>query len=166
MSIIGEPTTEPRMTSRSPAWPAGEPWLLDLPDGTLYDALERTAESRPDQISTAFYGTTTSYAELRRRVDAVAGFLQTVCGVAAGDRVLIALQNSPHYVAAYYAVMRANAVIVPLNPMSRTAEIDHLATDSGARVAIIGGDFIEMFAPLAGAALDHIRGAPCASISH
>jgi fatty-acyl-CoA synthase len=144
------------MSSRSPAWPDGEPWRLDLPEGTLYDALARTADERPDHLATLFYGSAISYGELRRRIDAIAGFLQQVCGVAAGDRVLIALQNSPHYIAAYYAVMRANAVIVPVNPMNKTAEIDYLAADSGALVAIIGGDLIDQFAALAGGALAHV----------
>src|ERR1700759_5055689 len=107
------------MGARSPAWPAGEPWQLHLPEGTLYDALARTADERPDHPATLFYGAGISYAELRCRVDAIASFLQRVCCVAAGDRVMIALQNSPHYVAAYYAVMRANAVIVPVNPMNK-----------------------------------------------
>ena len=59
-----------------------------------------------------------TYAELLRQVDALAGYLQNVCGVRRGDRVMIALQNSPQYVMAYYAVMRADAVIVPVNPMN------------------------------------------------
>jgi acyl-CoA synthetase (AMP-forming)/AMP-acid ligase II len=70
---------------------------------------------------------------LRHRVDAMAGFLQHVCGVKRGDRVLIALQNSPQCVVAYYAVMRADAVIVPVNPMNKTEEIAYLVADSGRR---------------------------------
>jgi fatty-acyl-CoA synthase len=144
------------MGSRSPQWPADEPWRLDLPEGTLYDALARAAHDRPDHPATLFYGASVSYAELHRRVDAMAGFLRNICKVASGDRVLIALQNSPHYVMAYYAVMRANAVIVPLNPMNKTAEIAYLAADSGAAVAIIGGDLAEIFAPLLGDAIKHV----------
>ena len=90
-----------------------------------------------------------------QRVDALAGFLQNACGVKRGDRVMIALQNSPQYVIAYYAVMRADAVIVPVNPMNKTAEIAYLADDSGARVAIIGSELSEIFAPLVGEAISH-----------
>ena len=124
------------MNSASPLWPVGEPWQLQMPDGTLYHALARAAHERPRHPATAFYGATRSYAELRHRVDAMAGFLQHMCGVQRGDRVLIALQNSPQYVIAYYAVMRADAVIVPVNPMNKTEEIAYLAADSGATVAI------------------------------
>jgi fatty-acyl-CoA synthase len=141
---------------RSPAWPADEPWHLPLPEGTLYDALARAARDRPSHPATLFYGASLTYAELLQRVDALAGFLQTECAVGRGDRVLVALQNSPQYVIAYYAVMRADAVIVPVNPMNKTAEIDYLAADSGARVAIIGSELIEMFAPLVGRAIHHV----------
>jgi fatty-acyl-CoA synthase len=143
------------MSDMSPAWPIGEPWHLPMPDGTPYDALARAANHRPDHAATAFYGTLLGFSELHRRVDAMAGFLQKVCGVKLGDRVLIALQNSPQYVIAYYAVMRADAVIVPVNPMNKTAEIGYLAEDSGATVAIVGGELCDVFAPLLGSALTH-----------
>ncbi|MVT50586.1 AMP-binding protein [Bradyrhizobium yuanmingense] len=140
---------------RSPAWPADEPWHLAMPDGTLYDALVRAARERPPHPATMFYGASLSYAELRARVDAMAGFLQSVCGIKRGDRVMIALQNSPQYVIAYYATMRANGVIVPVNPMNKTAEIAYLAADSGARVAIIGSELRDVFAALVGGAITH-----------
>ena len=140
---------------RSPAWPADEPWHLAMPQGTLYDALARAAQNRPSHPAAVFYGASLSYAELRDRVDAMAGFLQKVCGVARGDRVMIALQNSPQYLIAYYAVMRADAVIVPVNPMNKTGEIAYLAEDSGARVAITGSELSDVFAPLVGEAIAH-----------
>ena len=51
--------------------------------------------------------------------------------------------------------MRADAVIVPVNPMYKTAEIGYLAEDSGATVAIVGGELCDVFAPLLGNALAH-----------
>jgi fatty-acyl-CoA synthase len=138
------------MTDLSPFWLAGEPRELALPDGVLYDALVRAAHARPDQAVIRFYGAMLSYGELLAQVDAMAGYLQHVCGVAKGDRVLIALQNSPQYVIAYYAVMRADAVVVPVNPMNKTAEVGYIAGDSGARAAIIGSEMIDVFAPLLG----------------
>ncbi|MCP1778075.1 AMP-binding protein [Bradyrhizobium japonicum] len=119
-------SADPATPHRSPAWPADEPWHLAMPEGALYDALVQAALDRPSHPATVFYGASLSYAELRARVDALAGFLQNACGVKRGDRVMIALQNSPQYVIAYYAVMRADAVIVPINPMNKTAEIAYL----------------------------------------
>ena len=85
-------------------------------------------------------------------------FCNIVCGVKRGDRVLIALQNSPQYVIAYYAVMRADAVIVPVNPMNKTEEIAYLVADSGATVAIVGSELCEIFAPLLGTVALACRG--------
>jgi fatty-acyl-CoA synthase len=116
----------------SPFWPPGEPHTLPLPEGVLYDALVRAATARPDHPATLFYGGVVTYAELLRQVDALAGYLQNICGVKRGDRVMVALQNSPQYVISYYAVMRADAVVVPINPMNKTAELDYIASDSGA----------------------------------
>jgi hypothetical protein len=36
------------MSDMSPLWPIGEPWHLPMPDGTLYDALARAANHRPE----------------------------------------------------------------------------------------------------------------------
>jgi fatty-acyl-CoA synthase len=138
------------MTDLSPFWLAGEPRELALPDGVLYDALVRAARARPDHPATVFYGAILSYADLLAKVDAMAGYLQQACGVAKGDRVLVALQNSPQYVIAYYAIMRADAVVVPVNPMNKTAEVGYIASDSGARAAIIGSELTDVFAPLLG----------------
>ncbi|TDA49308.1 AMP-binding protein, partial [Burkholderia pyrrocinia] len=38
----------------------------------------------------------------------------------AGDRVLLQMQNSPQWMLAYYGILRANAVVVPVNPMNMT----------------------------------------------
>src|SRR5258708_19886084 len=111
------------MSEMSPAWPIGEPWQLPMPDGTLYDALARAADRRPHHPATAFYGAMLSYAELRHRVDAMAGFLQTRGGVKRGDRVLVPLQNWPHYVIGYYPVMRADALPVQAHPFNNLPHV-------------------------------------------
>ena len=80
--------------------------------------------------------------ELKREVDALAGFLQQRCGVARGDRVLLYVQNSPQFVIAYYAILRADAVVVPVNPMNRTEELRHYVEDSERAVAIVGQDVL------------------------
>jgi len=81
-------------------------------------------------------------------VDAFAGYLQQRCGVARGERVLLYLQNSPQFVIAYYAVLRADAVVVPVNPMNRTEELRHYVEDSDARLAIVGQDVLAQIEPL------------------
>lgn len=142
--------------SRSPFWPPEFDWKLEIPRGSVFSNLERSAARRPDHPALVFHGTVLTYAELAREVDRLAGYLQRRCNLRFGDRVLLDMQNSPYYVAAYYAIQRADAVVVPVNPMSVADELDYLAEDSGARVAIIGSELVDRFAALPAGRLDHV----------
>ena len=129
-------------------WPPGQPRTLELPKETVYANLVQTAAKHPERTAVDYYGSRLSYAELRRHVDALAGFLQKRCGVARGERVLLYAQNSPQYIIAYYAILRVDAVVVPVNPMNRTEELRHYVEDSDARVAIAGNDVLRELEPL------------------
>ncbi len=65
-----------------------------------------------------------------------------------GDRVLLYLQNSPQFVIGYYAILRADAVAVPVNPMNLTGELRHYVEDAGAGTAIVGQELAARIAPL------------------
>jgi fatty-acyl-CoA synthase len=131
----------------------------DLPP-TLNEALRRAAARRPDHLALAFYGAEISFAELLARVERLAAFLQHRCGVAKGDRVLLDMQNSPHFVIGYHAILRAGGVVVPVSPMSVAEELAWFAEDSGAAVALLGAELLPRFAPLLGTALRHLILAP------
>jgi len=64
------------------------------------------------------------------------------------------MQNSPQFIVAYYAILRANAIVVPVNPMSVTAELEHYVQDSGAKVALVAQEVYPQIKPLLGARLD------------
>jgi fatty-acyl-CoA synthase len=72
-----------------------------------------------------------------------------------GDRVLLMLQNSPQFVAAYYAILRADAVVVPVNPMNKAAELQHLVDDAEAHVIVCAQDTWPEVRPLMGPFLRH-----------
>ena len=84
-------------------------------------------------------GRETTYREVAAQVDALAGTLHAM-GVQRGDRVILDMQNSAQLVVAHFAILRANAVVVPVNPMNRAEEIKHYISDSDAKVAITTGD--------------------------
>jgi fatty-acyl-CoA synthase len=67
-----------------------------------------------------------------------------------GDRVLLYMQNSPQFVLAYYGILRANAVVVPVNPMNMSTELRHYVRDSGAKLAIVAQDIHPQMKPLLG----------------
>src|SRR5690606_17973237 len=138
---------------------------LWVPQTHLYRNLEVSAERFPAKPFIVFYDTVIDYARFRRETEWIAGWLQQRCGVQRGDRVLLYMQNSPQFMTAFYGILRADAVVVPVNPMTLTEELRHLAADSGARVAFVAQDLWPRAAPLLAAdgaagripgALDHV----------
>lgn len=145
---VTDPGTAPVTDPVTDPWPADEPRHLTLTATTMVDGLARSAARAPGRTALHYYGATLSYGALHEAVERLAAALVRIIGVGRGDRVLIALQNSPQYIIAYHAVLRADAVAVPVNPMYRGPELAFIAADSGARVAIIGDDLVEDFAGL------------------
>jgi len=131
-----------------PHWPPGLPKNFPVPQTSVYGNLAHCAAQHPDRPAIHYYGTDVTYGELKREVDALAGFLQQRCGVRKGDRVLLYLQNSPQFVIGYYAILRADAVAVPVNPMNLTGELRHYVEDAGASIAIVGQELAARIAPL------------------
>jgi fatty-acyl-CoA synthase len=123
-------------------WPKGVARELRVPRATLPDYLDTAARRYPDKPAIVYCGAETTYAQLKQRVDALAGFLQQKLGVVPGDRVLLASQNCPQFVAAFYAILQAGGVVVPVNPMSKAPEVRYYAQDSGARVAFVAQDLL------------------------
>ena len=130
-------------TKHYPHWPEGLPKIFPVPRRTVYANLAECAERHPQRTAIHYYGTEISYGELKRDADALAGFLQSRCGVRRGDRVLLFLQNSPQFVIGYYAILRADAVVVPINPMNLADELRHYIDDAGTAVAIAGQELEE-----------------------
>ena len=138
-------------TTRSPTgsgpsaryWPPHFSRTLRRPATTLHTNLEIAAARFGSQPAIEFLGRTITYREFKEYADAFAGWLQKVAGVKRGDRVMLYLQNSPQWLFAYYGTLRADAVVVPINPMNRTEELRHYLRDSGAKVAVCAQDIAE-----------------------
>lgn len=129
-------------------WPAGLPHQLSPPETSVFANLEISARRYPNKAALIFYGREISYRQLLSKVDAIAGTLQQVGGVMRGDRVLLHMQNSPQFVIGFYAILRADAVVVPVNPMLLTDELRHTVVDSGARVALSAQELLPHLQPL------------------
>ena len=128
-------------------WPKGFPKTLATPETTLSHNLEVSAARYPHKPAIVFYDSVLTYGQLKRQADAMAGYLQQRCGVQRGDRVLLFSQNCPQFVVAYYAILRAQAVVVPVNAMSMAPELQHFIDDSGARVAFVAQELLERLLP-------------------
>ncbi len=137
-------------------WPRHALHTLQAPATNLFYNLEVSARRYPDKPAFIYYDNALTFPQLEDEATRLAGYLQQRCGVAAGDRVLLYMQNSLQFVIAYYAILRANAVVVPLNPMYLTQELERCARDAGARTAIVAQELYPRIAPLLDAQLGHL----------
>jgi fatty-acyl-CoA synthase len=131
-------------------WPAHTTHELVAPATNLFYNAEVSARRYPDKPFIVFYDTALTFAEFFAQAERLAGFLEGRCGVRKGDRVLLLMQNSPQFVIGYYGILRANAVVVPLNPMNLTQEILRFANDAGASTLIVSQELYPRIEPLLG----------------
>jgi fatty-acyl-CoA synthase len=129
-------------------WPANAALHLDAPQTSLFYNLEVSARRHPGKPALVYYDTLISYAEVFAEAQRLAGYLEQRCGVAKGDRVLLFMQNSPQFVMGYYGILRANAVVVPVNAMYLTQEFLRTASDAGATTAIVSQELYPRIEPL------------------
>ncbi|MBC7682677.1 MAG: AMP-binding protein, partial [Ferruginibacter sp.] len=120
-------------------WPKRLPHSITPPATSLWDNLETSARRYPDKAAVIFFGTVLTYADLLQKAERLAQCLRGL-GVEKGDRVVLCMQNCPQLLIAHFAILRANAVVVPVNPMNRCEELKHYITDPDARVAITTAD--------------------------
>ena len=99
----------------------------------LADNLATTAERHGDHIALKLDETEIPYAALDAASARVAGLLR-LRGIGAGARVGIMLPNVPQFAVAYYGVLRAGAVVVPMNPLLKAREVEFYLADSEARL--------------------------------
>jgi fatty-acyl-CoA synthase len=136
-------------------WPKNLPKELSFPRTSLFYNLEVSAARYPDKPAVIFYDTPLSYGALKSEAERLAAYLRQRCGVQRGDRVLLFMQNSPQFFVSFYAILRADAMVVPVNPMNLTDELRHYVTDSDARVVVTGQELFGQVRPLLGEGLEH-----------
>ncbi|WP_424214545.1 class I adenylate-forming enzyme family protein [Streptomyces sp. BI20] len=136
--------TRPAPAAPAPSPYAARPWLALLspdqrapftPLPSPVHALRAAAARAPRHPALVHEAGSLAYAELDARTDTLARHLLAL-GLGDGARIAVRLQNGPALVLAALAVWKAGAVLVPVNPMYRAAELRHVLTDSGALALI------------------------------
>jgi fatty-acyl-CoA synthase len=129
-------------------WPSQAMHNLYAPATNMFYNAEVSARRFPNKPFLIYYDTKVSFAEFHNEAERVAGYLEQRCGVRKGDRVLLLMQNSPQFMIGYYGILRANAVVVPLNPMNLTQEILRYAQDAGANTLLVSQELYSRVEPL------------------
>jgi long-chain acyl-CoA synthetase len=99
-------------------------------------AFAAAADRHPGKIALYWGEQEYSYRDLSEQTARVASLLQRRLGVKPGDRVGLWLKNCPEFITALFGILRAGAVVVPINNFLKPAEVSYILKDSGAEVVI------------------------------
>jgi long-chain acyl-CoA synthetase len=105
---------------------------------TILDA----GQQDPDHIAVKLDDTEMSYAMLDGATAHMVGLLHEH-GVKPGDRVGIMLPNVPYFPVCYYGILRAGAIVVPMNVLLKKREVGYYLSDPEAKLLIAWADFAE-----------------------
>jgi len=108
----------------------------------LSNFLIESAARRPEHPAIRFLERTITYEELSRQVDRLSHGL-VHAGLRPGDVCVLMVPNSIEWIVVYYALAKVGAVVVPVNFLYRTGELEHIFKDSGARALIGHKDYLD-----------------------
>lgn len=109
--------------------------MHDTLDDTLGALFTRSARRYGDRVAARSSNGDRTYAEVLDRGTRLAGVLLSA-GLTPGDRVAIMLENRVEAVEVFAGITLAGLVAVPVNGLFRSAELEHLLSDSGARALV------------------------------
>jgi len=120
---------------------AGVPETIDINEyQSLNDLLSQSCRKFRDRPAFRNLGTTISYADLDRLSRRFAAWLQSL-GLPKGTRVALMMPNLLQYPVALFGVLRAGMIVVNVNPLYTSREVQQQLKDSGAEVIVILENF-------------------------
>jgi long-chain acyl-CoA synthetase len=109
----------------------------------LGDLLRQSAKAHPHRTAIVFGRKKISYKTLNDTTDHIAAGLLSL-GIKEQERVAIFLDNCPEFVISYYAILKAGAVVVPINYMFKIEEAKYILQDSSAVAMITSRVYVDM----------------------
>lgn len=137
--LAPRPVVEPGRAADDPAIP------------TLPELLSRRAQDSGEREFLRFGERSWTFAEIDAWTSRLAHRLIEVDGVQVGERVAIMLPNVVHWPVGWLAVLKAGAVVVPINCSYQRADLDFVLRDSGARVVFTDAERTGLVADVLGA---------------
>jgi thiamine pyrophosphate-dependent acetolactate synthase large subunit-like protein/acyl-CoA synthetase (AMP-forming)/AMP-acid ligase II len=142
LETLDEPASKARAWLR---WYGTVPASLSYPETTLYEAVAATARRTPEATAWDFMGTTATYGQFLRSIDACAeGFAGL--GIKAADRIVVAMPMSPQGVVGFYATNKLGAVPAFVHPLSSVPDLEHYLDATGARIVLTLDALYDRFA--------------------
>jgi long-chain acyl-CoA synthetase len=104
---------------------------LSSPRTNLAAILVDSAARHPDRAAVRLDDAVLAFSDLDEASARLPSLLRSA-GVSAGDRVGLMLPNLPVFAVLYFGILRAGAVVVPMNPLLKEREVEYQLRDSEA----------------------------------
>jgi amino acid adenylation domain-containing protein len=114
----------------------------------LHDFLTDSAKRLPEKVALVAGETRMTYAEIENKANTLARAL-VARGVERGDRVAVFADNTAEAVIAFWAALKANGVIVMINPLTKADKLAYMLNDCRAKALITDGHLTNVFADAA-----------------
>lgn len=125
-----------------------KPWLENYPEcaseelvfdprGTLVKLLDEADTNYSSSEAFVNFGVSMKYEQVAKDSKSFAAYLQNVLGLRKGDRIAMMMPNLLQYPVAVFGALRAGLIVVNVNPLYTTRELEHQLRDSGAKTIII-----------------------------
>jgi fatty-acyl-CoA synthase len=108
---------------------------------TLSQILEDTARRFPDRPAVLYEDRRILYRDLAAEANRLAAGLVKL-GIQPGDKVAIWMSNIPEWIAAYFAIAKVGAVVVPMNTRYRTHEVGYILGNAEAKAVFVAQGFL------------------------
>jgi amino acid adenylation domain-containing protein len=110
----------------------------------LHDYLSHSASRLGGKVALVWGRQRVTYGELEERANAIAQHL-AAAGLARGDRVMIFADNTVETVVSFWAVLKANAVVCIVNPLTKSDKLDYLLNDCRPTALITDKHLLSIF---------------------
>ena len=141
-------------------------WLNNYPKGvvpeislqgkTIVSMLDEACATYATNNAISCHGVTKNFAQTHEYIENLATSLAKL-GVKKGDRVAVIMPNIIQYPVSIFAILKIGAIVVNINPLFTTSEIQYLLENSGAKVAIVLNLMAAKLNPLyASGLLEHV----------
>ena len=121
------------------------PMHIEYFEGTMFEAVEKTAKAYPNQVAFDFMGKSTTYSSLIESIRTCANALSAM-GIRENDNVTIAMPNCPQALYMFYAINLVGAQANMIHPLSAEKEIEFYLQESQSVAAITLDQFYGKFA--------------------
>jgi len=113
-------------------YPPEVPSTVDINSMSIPEAFDQTVKDIENKTAIVFYGKKITYRELKEQIDKFAAALVTM-GLQKGDLFALYLTNSPQFIIAYFAALKAGAAVTPISPLYTSVEVKYQLENSGAK---------------------------------